>query len=85
MSEQKTRKRSRKLIELETYKLKFSSSPRYGGGILTEPGASKKVKIDQDWLEDQIKPKTLEDFLLEYTYDDSFRLHKEYQEYRQRS
>lgn len=34
-------------------------------------GYNGKVVFDRDWLENKIHPQTLEEFLVEYTYDDT--------------
>ncbi|QXN70731.1 hypothetical protein TIMEGRIFFIN_112 [Bacillus phage vB_BspH_TimeGriffin] len=34
-------------------------------------GYNGEVVFDRDWLENKIQPQTLEEFLSEYTYDDT--------------
>lgn len=34
-------------------------------------GYDGEVVFDRDWLENKIQPQTLEEFLSEYTYDDT--------------
>ncbi|MBA2176846.1 hypothetical protein H0266_18360 [Halobacillus locisalis] len=67
----------KKFISLHTYKRK---SPL----IRSVLGSSKKVQIEREWLEEQIKPQSLDSFMDEYTFDDSCYLHEQYVKKRER-
>jgi hypothetical protein len=61
----------RKWVTLDTYK--YSAPKRVG-----IDGESKQVSIPKEWLARQLAPMTLEEFVDEYTYDDSEYWYHEY-------
>lgn len=62
-----------RLIALDTYK-----KVKTTGGWIAASGDHKTIKVGKDWLERKILPQTLDEFLSEYTFDDSERLYREY-------
>lgn len=69
MKNQKTMRKE--LVKLYTYK--YTAPNRIG-----IDGESKEIKIGKAWLKLMIAPQPLQDFMDEYTYDDSEWLYIEY-------
>lgn len=61
-----------KYVELKTYKCSCDH---------TSPAVTKIVHIDRKWLERQIRPISVNEFLERYTLDQSEKLYQEYGKY----
>lgn len=62
-----------RLIALDTYKY-----GKTGYGMIAIDGDHKTVKVGIDWLKREIAPQTLDDFLSEYTFDESEHLYQKW-------
>lgn len=62
-----------KFTSLNTYKRRLD-----GKAIATVDGDHKEIKIETAWLRREISPQTIDEFLSEYTFDESEYLYNQW-------